>query len=130
MKAALSALSSLVHEQPDILGKVQQTCLEVTSGETATPTPEISRILALIKLTSSVGDAQSVLLKIARFGCFMHESNRQAFVSGGIIQLCLDAVSCSCLNFVSAPVVIIFLPSKSNIFAIMILEPGRKTFQD
>jgi len=91
MIAAFNGLAALVYEHPDILGKVQQTCLEVASGETATPTPEITRIIVLLGLTEEVPEAQTVLLKVVRYGCFMHESNRQAFVKGNIIRTCLNA---------------------------------------
>lgn len=88
---SLNVLTSLVFEHPDTLGMVQQSCLEAASGETATPTPEIKRILALLEKTIDTTDAHALLIKAARFGCFMHESNRQAFVKGGLINICLSA---------------------------------------
>jgi len=91
---ALKALNALVYEQPDLLGSVQAACLAqaAASGETALPTPEILRVIAYITNHKTSAAVQEAALKTARFGCFMHESNRQAFVKAGLIDLTLDAL--------------------------------------
>ena len=90
---AMKAMNGLVHEQPDLLGKVQDACLAqaAASGETAVPTAEILRVVKWITNHPTDAAIQEATLKTARYGCFMHESNRQAFVKAGLIDLCLDA---------------------------------------
>eukprot|EP00041_Stephanoeca_diplocostata_P034535 m.1182727 g.1182727 ORF g.1182727 m.1182727 type:complete len:519 (+) comp24539_c0_seq2:240-1796(+) len=88
---ALQVLCALVQEQPDLLGTVQATCLETTSGDTAVPTAEILRMCHHLEVHANDAEIQSLLLKASRFGCFMHESNRQAFVAAGLIEFALVA---------------------------------------
>jgi hypothetical protein len=88
---AVEAMNALVQGQPDLIGRVQSTCLQAASGETAEPTPEILRIIALLQANERSPAVVALLLKTARFGCFMHESNRQAFVKAGLIEVALRA---------------------------------------
>lgn len=48
-------------------------------------------MLALLRATAADPQLTLRVLKCCRFGCFMHESNRQAFVKGGLIGMCLTA---------------------------------------
>eukprot|EP00039_Didymoeca_costata_P026525 m.16065 g.16065 ORF g.16065 m.16065 type:complete len:492 (+) comp5578_c0_seq1:93-1568(+) len=88
---SLRALSALVKEQPDLLGRVQLSCLEEAGGETAKPTPEIETVCGFLAKFPNDAEIQTASLRIARFGCFMHEHNRQAFVACGFIEYCLVA---------------------------------------
>ena len=46
---AIRVMNSCLQGQPDLLGRVQTSCLDVASGETASPTPEIMKIMAHLK---------------------------------------------------------------------------------
>jgi len=89
--SAVKVFVALVHGQPDLLGRVQSSCLEVAGGETAVPTPEILAVCNLITSHADRPAVQALAIKLSRFGCFMHESNRQAFVAAGFIEMCLAA---------------------------------------
>mmetsp|Transcript_24911 Transcript_24911/g.64895 ORF Transcript_24911/g.64895 Transcript_24911/m.64895 type:complete len:510 (+) Transcript_24911:282-1811(+) len=92
LAAAVEALCKLLQEQPDLAGPVQADCFQTTSGETAQPTKEISRLCALVKATADAPEhVQGEALRACRFSMFMHESNRQAFAADGLIELCLVA---------------------------------------
>ena len=93
-QSALGALVALLHEQPDLAGKVQITDVQTASGDTAEPTPEILRIMAIIHRCAELKSAEllTLALKACRHGCFMHESNRQAFVKAGLVEAALAAM--------------------------------------
>jgi len=88
---AIRVMNACLQGQPDLLGRVQTSCLDVASGLTATPTPEIMKIMAHLKAYPDSSAIQAAVLKTVRFGSFMHESNRQAFVAAGVIEFCLAA---------------------------------------
>lgn len=54
--ASFDALCGLLHEQPDLAGPVQQDCIQTTEGQTAKPTPEITRLCALVRTAAEVGN--------------------------------------------------------------------------
>ena len=94
-EAAIGALVALVHEQPDLLGKVQVSDVETAAGETAEVTPEIARLMAVVQRCEAPAHL-TLALKACRHGCFMHESNRQAFVKAGLVEAALSAMEAHC----------------------------------
>lgn len=71
---AIRVMNACLQGQPDLLGRVQTSCLDVASGETATPTPEIMKVIAHLKSYPDSAPIQAGILKTVRFGSFMHES--------------------------------------------------------
>lgn len=75
---------------PPLDPRCQADCIATTEGETARPTPEIMRLCGLVKATTAAADrVHAHALKACRYSVFMHESNRQAFVVDGLIEMCL-----------------------------------------
>lgn len=89
---AVRGLNAVLFEQPDLLGRVQFEAQAVAAGQTADATPEILRVMALLEIAAGDSAVLAQLLKTARLGCFMHESNRQAFVKAGLIEAALGGL--------------------------------------
>ena len=84
----VEVLAVLLNGQPDLLGSVQPA----TVTELVQPTAAIAQLCDIIRTFVDNLAVLTPAIQAARHGCILHETNRQAFVTGGFIALLIDVV--------------------------------------